>query len=69
MDVDGNEPKEVVGHGSSRIRHVGAPALGTNRDDDKDENDRFDALVISSSPLEYSSCLIEGGGGGDKSNE
>ena len=68
-DVKGNKPEEAVGHSSGRIGHAGALALGANRDDDKDENNRFDALVISSSPSEYSIHPIEGGGRGDMSND
>ncbi len=51
-DVKGNKP-EVVGRSSSTIGHAGAPALGANGDDNKDENDRFDMLVISSSPSDH----------------
>ncbi len=67
-DDEGNELKEVVGCGSSGIRHEEAPVLGANRDDGTDENDRFDASVISLSTSIYNICPIEGGGRGDESN-
>ncbi len=68
-DDEGNKLKEVVGHGSSRIRHEEAPVLGTNRDDGTDENNGFDTLVISSSASIYNICPVEGGGRGDESNK
>ena len=43
--------------------------LGTNGDDGTDKNDRFDVSVISSSTSIYIIHPIEGGGGGDESNE
>ncbi len=42
-DNEGNEPREVEGCSGS-----GIGCAGTNRDDDKDQNDRFDMSVISS---------------------
>ena len=68
-DDKGTELKEVVGRSGGGIRHEEAPVLGTNRDDGIDENDRFDALVISLSMSIYNICPVRGGGGGDKSNE
>ncbi len=72
-DDEGNKPKEVEGHdGSGGIGCAGVPALGTNRDDNKDENNGFDASVISSSPSEYSNHPVERGGRGggrDMSND
>ena len=68
-DNEGNKLKEVVGHGGGGIRCEEALALGTNRDDGTDENDRFDASVISLSTSVYNIHPIEGGGRGDKSNE
>jgi len=64
-DDEGNKPKEVEGHDDgSGIGHAGVPALGANRDDDKDENDGFDTSVISSSPSEYSNHPVKRGGRG-----
>ena len=68
-DDEGKELKEVVGHGGSGIRHEEALALGTNGDDSTDENDRFNASVISLSASIYNICPVGGGGGGDESNE
>ena len=68
-DDEGNELKEVVGHGSGRIRHEEAPALGANRDDGTDKNDRFNTLVISSPMSVYNIRPVRGGGGGDESNK
>ena len=68
-DDEGNELKEVVGHGGSRIRHEEVPALGANGDDGTDENDGFDMLVISLSASVYNIHPIRGGGGRDESNK
>ncbi len=68
-DDEGNKLKEVVGHGGSGIRHEEAPALGANRDDGTDENDRFNTSVISLSTSIYNIRPVKGGGGGDESNE
>ena len=68
-DDEGNELKEVVGCGGSRIRCEEALALGANGDDGTDENDRFDTLVISLSTSIYNIHPIRGGGGGDESNK
>ena len=68
-DDKGNELKEVVGHSGSGIRHEEALVLGANGDDGTDENNGFDALVISSSASVYNICPIKGGGGGDESNK
>ena len=59
-DDEGNKLKEVVGCGSSGIRHEEALVLGTNG------NDGFDMLVISSSASVYNIRPVEGGGRGDK---
>ncbi len=68
-DDKGNKLKEVVGCSGSGIRHEEAPALGTNGDDSTDENNGFNASVISSSASVYNIHPIEGGGRGDNSNE
>ena len=68
-DNEGKELKEVVGCGGSGIRHEEAPALGANGDDSTDENNRFNASVISSSASIYNIHPVRGGGGGDESNE
>jgi len=68
-DDEGNKLKEVVCHSSSGIRHEEALVPGANGDDGTDENDRFDASVISLSTSVYNIHPIEGGGRGDKSNE
>ena len=68
-DDEGNELKEVVGRGGSRIRCEEALALGANGDDGTDENDRFNTSVISSSTSIYNIRPVKGGGGGDESNE
>ena len=58
-DDEGNELKEVVGHGISGIRCEEALVLGANGDDGTDENNGFNASVISLFASIYNICPVE----------